>query len=237
MSFSYFHHTCCDVSYPWRSWLKFCLSCSSGKPAVIPLLLPVMRAVNCWLWFHWDWESARQQSKALAFKPWKWDEMPRVYLYKWNQKSVFNGAQGLKNAHHCQSNESQISDRGIISLGMTVDSHNIHFICLFSTPLHMLNSFLSVFIPLYSLQPKFWMILMMRTLDLAWWMKRRMPLLPKSLVSLTETLLEKYGSLDQCKSIKSHCFPLFSQPFFMLSLYVQKKMLSSNWFSWFFFFC
>lgn len=188
MSCSYFHHTCCDVSYPWRSWLKFCPSCSSGKLAVVPLLLPAMMAVNCWLWFHWDWESARQQSKALAFKPWKWDEMPRVYLCKWNQKSVFNGVQGLKNAHYCQSNESQISDWGIISLGMAVDSHNIHFICFFS--IHMLNSFLFVFIPLYSLQPKFWMILMMRTLGLAWWMKRRMPLLPKSLVSMTETLLE-----------------------------------------------
>lgn len=105
--------------------------------------------------------------------------------------------------------------------------YNIHFICLFSIPLHMLNSFLSVFIPLYSLQPKFWMILMMRTLGLAWWMKRRMQLLPRSLVSMTETLLEKQGSLDQCKSITSHHLS-HSLSLCCHLMCKKKKMLSSN---------
>lgn len=55
--------------FPARhSWLKFCSSCSSGDPAVRAAPRAAARAVNCWLQFHSDLESARQQSKAFAFK-------------------------------------------------------------------------------------------------------------------------------------------------------------------------
>lgn len=67
-SSSTFHHTCRSISSPRHSWLKFCPSCSSGNLAVCTPLTPAMRAVNCWLLFHSDLESARQQSKAFAFK-------------------------------------------------------------------------------------------------------------------------------------------------------------------------
>lgn len=62
---------------PQHSWLKFCPSCSSGKPAVHAPLMLAMRAVNCWFRFHSELESARQQSKAFALTALKlrWNAM------------------------------------------------------------------------------------------------------------------------------------------------------------------
>lgn len=60
------------------------------KPVCAPLA-PAMKAVNCWLWFHTDLESARQQSRAFAFKALKWRWNAKGLLCDWNWKYVSDG--------------------------------------------------------------------------------------------------------------------------------------------------
>lgn len=111
VSSSPFHHTCCSISSPRHSWLKFCPSCSSGNLAVCAPLTPAMRAVNCWLLFHSDLESARQQSKAFAFKALKliWNAKGSYWKY------VFNGGGRLGNVYQGQRGDWLRSVRDRIS--------------------------------------------------------------------------------------------------------------------------
>lgn len=179
VSSSPFHHTCCSISSPRHSWLKFCPSCSSGNLAVCAPLTPAMRAVNCWLLFHSDLESARQQSKAFAFKALKliWNAKGSYWKY------VFNGGGRLGNVYQGQRGDWLRSVRDRISshvLLNTTFSLSLLTPTLVPTPPTPLSPSLSL---RRSLQPKFWTILTTRTLDSALWMKRKTLLLPRSWVS------------------------------------------------------
>lgn len=62
-----------------------------GNSVSVLLSTPAIRAVNCWLQFHSDLESARQRSKAFAFKALKLIWNAKGLKGKWNRVYVFNG--------------------------------------------------------------------------------------------------------------------------------------------------